>query len=173
MRSPLSTISCHFSSLCPDGMDPSSDRGVRGQPPFGQCWKAGHFAGGSGTWKCARKTVTLAPENGDQDPGTQTGPKEKKQCTWASASTSVARWLERLIGSQKKTQTPRRKNISTPSVADASGNNSSNIESSTGTHQRTSLYAHPYDCCRVAASAQALRRTGALARARTPTCPFF
>ena len=47
--------------------------------------------------------------------------------------------------------------------------------------QRTSLYAHPYDCCRAAANAPALRRTAtssrrthseALARARTPTCPI-
>ena len=37
------------------------------------------------------------------------------------------------MGSHKDTQTPRRINISTPSVADVSSNNSNNIESSTST----------------------------------------
>ena len=51
--------------------------------------------------------------------------------------------------------------MSTPSVADVSSNNSNNIESSTSTlpAQGTSLYAHPYDCCRVAANAPTVRRT--------------
>ena len=48
-------------------------------------------------------------------------------------------------GSRKDTQTPRRINISTPSVADVNN-------------------AHPYDCCRVAANAPALRRTGTSSR---------
>ena len=48
--------------------------------------------------------------------------------------------------------------------------------------QRTSLSAHPYDDCREAGNAPALRRTAtssrrthreALARARTPTCAFL
>ena len=56
-------------------------------------------------------------------------------------------------GSRKDTQTPRRINISTPSVADVKSNNSNN-KAVLVLHQRISLLAHPHDCCRVAAMRQ-------------------
>ena len=86
--------------------------------------------------------------------------------------------------SQKDTQTPRRINISTPSVADVRSNNSNNIDSSTSTppaiaHRcmRTHTIAveqRPVPASAALARQVAVRRSaGALARARTATCPFF
>ena len=43
------------------------------------------------------RTVTLAPEKWRSRSGDTNWSQRKKQCSWASASTSVDRWLERLM----------------------------------------------------------------------------
>ena len=99
----LSTIPV-TSHLCvegaPDGMDPSSDRGVRGQPPEGQRWKAENLleAVGRGNARANRDIGAGKVEIKIRRHKLVTNwSQRKQQCTWASASTSVDRWLERLM----------------------------------------------------------------------------